>query len=120
MTRARGDCCCCWRLFAGAAAVVPVDKTHLVSQWLDWEASALRPGAYSGDAAAALEELAGAMAGRTYLVGDALTLADVSRSSRGGSNGGSGMLYWGCRGMPLLCACTPCAACATITGPVRN
>lgn len=58
-----------------AAAAAPT-----AAQWLEWEASVLRPATYQGgeQLAAALKELAGATGGGFLAGGGAPTVADVS------------------------------------------
>ncbi len=67
---------------AGGSAVKPEQALFAVNQWLEWEASSLRPATCSGDAAAALAELGAALEGRQSLVGSGPTLADVSWPSQ--------------------------------------
>ena len=48
-------------------------------EWAEWEATALRPASFTQGAAltTALQHLEAGVKGETYLVGGALTLADV-------------------------------------------
>ncbi len=80
---------------AGGEAVKPLEHLFLVNQWVEWEASTLRPATYTGVTAAALEELAAALQGKQFLVGGAPTLADVSGRGRTSERRGGRCHYHG-------------------------
>lgn len=76
----------CTRCCAGSSCSLrPTDAAAAaaVDRWLLWEADSLRPAAYSGDAAGALQQLEQglAAAGGSFLAGPGITLADVSEAT---------------------------------------
>eukprot|EP00798_Chlamydomonas_sp_ICE-L_P027669 gene27669-7310_t len=65
--------------FLAEASLVPVASAANINQWLEWEATVLRPACYLGNEtlSKALSHLECALKGSKHLVADALTLADV-------------------------------------------
>lgn len=67
--------------YTGVSAAAPAALAAEVAGWLEWEESVLRPAVYLSEPSAlpaALAHLAAALAGREFLAGGALTLADVA------------------------------------------
>ncbi len=72
-----------WRhvRLAGNAALLPADAVWEIESWLEWEERQLRSAACRGEGPqlhAALRKLESAVSNRAYLVGEAVSLADLA------------------------------------------
>lgn len=67
---------CC---FPGGRTLRPAQLTSAVDEWVEWEASVLRPATFTGATSQALTRLQSCTDSNQYLVGGVFTLADVSK-----------------------------------------
>lgn len=66
---------------SGGDGLLPATDAWEVESWVEWEERTLRRAIHGKDRAAlvaALAKLSSAVTGRTHLVGDTLTLADIA------------------------------------------